>query len=119
MLIMKKSTKINFAKHITVIIFFIITAVLFFSPVLKGKKILQNDIVQYSGMSKELKDYRLNYDVKGYGSDFRIRYGFLYDKLEMIISGVYQNDNFADNRYTPVNDIDRKNFKKFKIGAKY
>ena len=53
MLIMKKSTKINIAKHITVVIFFIITAVLFFSPVLKGKKILQNDIVEYSGMSKE------------------------------------------------------------------
>ena len=66
MLIMKKSTKINIAKHITVIIFFIITAVLFFSPVLKGKKILQNDIVQYSGMSKELKDYRLNYEKETY-----------------------------------------------------
>ena len=66
MLIMKKSTKINIAKHITVIIFFIITAFLFFSPVLKGKKILQNDIVQYSGMSKELKDYRSNYDKETY-----------------------------------------------------
>ena len=63
---MKKSTKINIAKHITVIIFFIITAVLFFSPVLKGKKILQNDIVQYSGMSKELKDYRLKYEKETY-----------------------------------------------------
>ena len=66
MLIMKKSTKINIAKHITVIIFFIITAVLFFSPLLKGKKILQNDIVQYSGMSKELKDYRSNYEKETY-----------------------------------------------------
>ena len=66
MLIMKKSTKINIVKHITVIIFFIVTAVLFFSPVLKGKKILQNDIVQYSGMSKELKDYRLNYEKETY-----------------------------------------------------
>ena len=66
MLIMKKSTKINIAKHITVIIFFIITAVLFFSPVLKGKKILQNDIVQYSGMSKELKDYMSNYEKETY-----------------------------------------------------
>ena len=66
MLIMKKSTKINIATHITVIIFFIITAVLFFSPVLKGKKILQNDIVQYSGMSKELKDYRSNYEKETY-----------------------------------------------------
>ena len=63
---MKKSTKINIAKHIAVIIFFIITAVLFFSPVLKGKKILQNDIVQYSGMSKELKDYRSNYEKETY-----------------------------------------------------
>ena len=63
---MKKSTKINIVKHITVIIFFIITAVLFFSPVLKGKKILQNDIVQYSGMSKELKDYRSNYEKETY-----------------------------------------------------
>ena len=63
---MKKSTKINIAKHITVIIFFIITAVLFFSPVLKGKKILQNDIVQYSGMSKELKDYRSDYEKETY-----------------------------------------------------
>lgn len=66
MLIMKKSTKINIVKHITIIIFFIVTAVLFFSPVLKGKKILQNDIVQYSGMSKELKDYRLNYEKETY-----------------------------------------------------
>ena len=63
---MKKSTKINIAKHIAVIIFFIITAVLFFSPVLKGKKILQNDIVQYSGMSKELKDYRSNFEKETY-----------------------------------------------------
>ena len=40
---------------------------------------------------------------------------------DLRIRGVnfYQNDNFADNRYTPVNSIDRKNFKKFKIGAKY
>lgn len=81
-----------------------------------GKNILQFENGFYY---TDEKHQLLNYDVKGYGSDFRIRYGFLYDKLEMIISGVYQNDNFTDNRYTPVNDIDRKNFKKFKIGAKY
>ena len=37
----------------------------------------------------------------------------------MIIDGVYQADNFTDNRYSPSNSYDRKNFKKFKIGAKY
>ena len=66
MLIMKKSTKINIIKHFSVIIFFIITSLLFFSPVLKGKKILQNDIVQYSGMSKELNDFRSNNDKETY-----------------------------------------------------
>ena len=47
-------------KHLSAIIFFILASLMFFSPVLEGKKILQNDIVQYSGMSKELKDFRNN-----------------------------------------------------------
>jgi len=55
---MKRLTKKDIVKQLSVIIFFIITSLLFFSPVLKGKKILQNDIVQYTGMSKELKDLR-------------------------------------------------------------
>ena len=61
----------------------------------------------------------LNYDIEGYGTEFKIRYGFLYEKLEVIISGNYQSDNLSDNRYNPANNINRKNFKKFKIGAKY
>ena len=56
MLTMRRLTNTDIVKQLLVIIFFIITSLLFFSPVLKGKKILQNDIVQYSGMSKELKD---------------------------------------------------------------
>ena len=58
MLTMKRLTNTDIVKQLSVIIFFIITSLLFFSPVLKGKKILQNDIVQYSGMSKELNDFR-------------------------------------------------------------
>ena len=55
---MKKLTKTDIFKHFFVIIFFIITSLLFFSPLLKGQKILQNDIVQYTGMAKELIDFR-------------------------------------------------------------
>ena len=58
MLIMKKSTKINIVKHISVIILFIVTSLLFFSPVIKGKKIFQQDIMLYDGMAKELRDFR-------------------------------------------------------------
>ena len=54
---MKKLIK-NILKHFLVIIIFAIISILFFSPIIDGKKILQNDIVQYSGMSKELKDFR-------------------------------------------------------------
>ena len=34
-------------------------SLLYFSPVLQGKKILQNDIIQYSGMAKQQNDFRI------------------------------------------------------------
>ena len=61
----------------------------------------------------------LNYETKGFGIDFKIRYGFIYEKLELVINGVYQTDEFSDLRYNPVNSYDRRNFKRFQVGAKY
>jgi len=81
-----------------------------------GKNILQLESGFY--FTNENHDL-LNYEIKGIGSDFKIRYGFLYEKLELIVDGVYQADNFKDNRYSPPNRFERKNFKKFKVGAKY
>lgn len=81
-----------------------------------GKDILQLENGFYFTNEKH---QLLNYDIEGYGTEFKIRYGFLYEKLEVIISGNYQSDNLSDNRYNPANNINRKNFKKFKIGAKY
>tara|TARA_B000000437_G_scaffold203607_1_gene168656 strand:+ start:327 stop:1229 length:903 start_codon:yes stop_codon:yes gene_type:complete len=81
-----------------------------------GKNILQlENGFYYTDERHQL----LNYEIKGFGADFKIRYGILFDKLELIIGGVYQADNFTDNRYSPSYSFDRKNFKKFKIGAKY
>ena len=81
-----------------------------------GKNILQLENGFYFTNEKH---QLLNYDIEGYGTEFKIRYGFLYEKLEVIISGNYQSDNLSDNRYNPANNVNRKNFKKFKIGAKY
>ena len=81
-----------------------------------GKNILQLENGFYFTNEKH---QLLNYDIEGYGTEFKIRYGFLYEKLELIISGNYQSDNLSDNRYNPANNMNRKNFKKFKIGAKY
>ncbi len=46
-------------RHGLALLIFTVISVLYFFPLLQGKKILQNDIVQYSGMSKELRDHRL------------------------------------------------------------
>ncbi len=37
---------------------FLIISILFYSPLLEGKKLLQSDIQQYRGMSKQLKEFR-------------------------------------------------------------
>lgn len=81
-----------------------------------GKNILQFENGFY--ITNE-KHKLLNYKINGFGTDFKIRYGLLYEKLELLIDGIYQSDKFTDLRYTPSNTFSRKNLKKFKIGAKY
>ena len=47
-------------KHLTLILGFGLFSVLFFYPVLSGKKLIQSDIRQYSGMSRQIQEYREN-----------------------------------------------------------
>ena len=47
-------------KHLTLIFGFGLFSVLFFHPVLSGKKLIQSDIRQYSGMSRQIMEYREN-----------------------------------------------------------
>lgn len=44
--------------HILVLVGFICVSLAYFSPVLKGKEIFQNDIKHYIGMSKQQKDFK-------------------------------------------------------------
>lgn len=44
--------------HLLAVIGFIIVALIYFYPVLQGKKIYQSDIVQYTAMAKEQNDFR-------------------------------------------------------------
>ena len=53
--------KINFKNaipHIVALAAFLLVAVIYFQPLFQGKKIDQGDIVNYQGMSQELKNYR-------------------------------------------------------------
>ncbi|MBD0849746.1 YfhO family protein [Maribacter arenosus] len=47
-----------FYTHFFVLVFFVITALAYFNPVLQGKVIEQSDIRQYTGMAKEQNDFR-------------------------------------------------------------
>lgn len=61
----------------------------------------------------------LNYEVSGFGLDFALRYGVLFDQLEFQLDGVYQNDTFTNNNAIIPIENPRANFKNFTLGAKY
>jgi hypothetical protein len=61
-----KSLFKNSWKHLLVIILFIVAALAFFYPVLKGKTIYQSDIVQYTGMAKSQNDFRASQGEEPY-----------------------------------------------------
>ena len=44
--------------HVSAIILFLLISLIYFSPVLQGKKLAQHDTKQWIGMSKEIFDHR-------------------------------------------------------------
>ena len=48
----------HFYPHLLAFIGFVLVSIIYFYPVLQGKKILQSDIVQYTAMAKEQNDFR-------------------------------------------------------------
>ena len=48
----------KFYPHALVLLGFVFVSLIYFYPVLQGKKISQSDIVQYTGMAKEQNDFR-------------------------------------------------------------
>ena len=52
---------INYKKysiHFLVLLFFVVISLSFYYPILAGKKMIQSDSIQYSGMSAQLKEHR-------------------------------------------------------------
>ena len=59
----------RFLPHILVLAGFAIISLLYFNPVLQGKKIFQSDIVQYIGMAKQQNDFRSQTGKETYWTD--------------------------------------------------
>lgn len=56
----------RFYPHALAVLGFVLVSLIYFYPVLQGKKILQSDIVQYTAMAKEQNDFRAEYDAEPY-----------------------------------------------------
>jgi len=52
--------------HVIAVFGFILISLLYFYPVLQGKKIAQSDIAQYTGMAKEQNDFRATENAEPY-----------------------------------------------------
>ena len=48
--------------HLISVLVFVFITLVYFSPLLKGEKLKQSDIVAFKGMSKEIVDHRVDYD---------------------------------------------------------
>tara|TARA_R110002033_G_scaffold67681_3_gene118724 strand:- start:1161 stop:2201 length:1041 start_codon:yes stop_codon:yes gene_type:complete len=81
-----------------------------------GTKVAQFEVGPY--IINEERTPATAYEVSGFGADFAVRYGLLWEELELNIEGTYQNDTktFTSN-LSPENK--RSNFKTVAIGAKY
>lgn len=56
----------KFIPYIVAVITFITVSLTFFYPVLQDKKLMQSDIVQFTGSAKEIKDFRAEKDKEPY-----------------------------------------------------
>lgn len=77
--------------HLLAIICFLVVTFTYFSPLLEGKTLAQSDIQQYSGMSKELRDY---YYLDGESSEWT---GSMFSGMPAYQIGVWGGPtNFLD-----------------------
>ena len=61
-----KNSLTRFLPYLLIVLGFAIASLAYFSPVLQGKQIFQNDIKHYKGMSKQQTDYRAKTGEESY-----------------------------------------------------
>lgn len=56
----------QYLPHIFVVGLFVLISIIYFNPILSGKKLYQGDISNFKGMSKEIQDFREQYGEEPY-----------------------------------------------------
>jgi len=81
-----------------------------------GTNVAQFEVGPY--ILKEIRTPETSYEVSGFGADFAVRYGLLFEQLELNIEGTFQSDTKTFTS-TIASEDKRSNFKFLAIGAKY
>ena len=81
-----------------------------------GKDVIQGE----SGLFYETRKHKLlNTKQNQFGIDFAVRYGLLFEQLEIIWDGTFANEKLINNAVIPASKENYANFIKHTIGAKY
>lgn len=81
-----------------------------------GKNVIQGEF----GLMYEKQKHNLaNTKERQFGVDFAVRYGLLFEQLEIIWDGTYVFDKYTNNAVIPSSTENRSNFTRHTIGAKY
>ncbi|MDN3666885.1 transporter [Algibacter miyuki] len=81
-----------------------------------GTNVAQFEVGPY--LIEEERTPAVGYKVSGFGADFAVRYGLIWEPLELNIEGNFQSDN--KSYVTNLDHKDRRsNFKYLTLGAKY
>lgn len=81
-----------------------------------GTNVVQAEVGAYTVNEEHTP---LQYEISGFGIDFSIRYGLLFEQLEILLDGIYQNDNVTYNSSSVPFEDKRANFRNLTLGAKY
>lgn len=87
----------------------------------EGAYAVGRDVIQLeTGFSygKE-KHSLLNTETDGFGIDYTLRYGLLFERLELNLTGEYHANKILYTAYTPEIEQKISNFKRNTLGAKY
>tara|TARA_B100000242_G_scaffold291860_1_gene266003 strand:- start:2922 stop:5342 length:2421 start_codon:yes stop_codon:yes gene_type:complete len=82
----------NSIYHIAITAFFAVISLAYFNPLLSGKALFQSDIVQFSGMAKQIVDHRESFNEEPYWLDnafvgmptFQVAVKYPFDILDKI-----------------------------------
>ncbi len=82
----------NSIYHIAITTFFAVISLAYFNPLLSGKALFQSDIVQFSGMAKQIVDHRESFNEEPYWLDnafvgmptFQVAVKYPFDILDKI-----------------------------------